>query len=146
MGKIGFILNIEFENNIEQENLLFNNKKLNKNKKNIIVFLEKENLKGNYLISKKSFFKKEESIYVFMNKYSDLEEFLIFDNSTFKLGKISVSQKTIIDFKHLTFWFNSKKYREIFELLSLNDFEVKNNNLDNMIKERTIKLLKYFNF
>lgn len=150
MGKIGFIFDIELDENYNKENIFFNLKPLNEHK-SIIVFLEFSKLQGNYLVGKRQTYNKDESIISFMDKFADFEELLILEDSTFKHAKISLSQKTIIDFKYLTFWFNSKKYRELFELLSINQIDVQADktrenkvNINNFLKTRVLEIITYF--
>jgi len=138
MGKIGFIFEIEKEL-LENYKLTINNKQVKT--PNIVIFKTIKSINGNYITGKKSF-KKDNCAYFEIDKFGDLKKTLILNNSLFKFGKISLAQKTIIDFKYLTFWFNARKYRDLNEILTINQT---NSNLNELIKTRTIELLEIFN-
>ena len=124
MGYLGFLFEIE-QDKLE---ILSLNKTV---KKNIVIFIELEKIKGNFIIGVNKFI-EDENDFLYLDKDYNLQNFLVFERSNFKIGKISTNDKTIVDFEFLTFWFNGENYRIIRETLLIDEkiidleFEIKN--------------------
>ncbi len=135
MGKLGFVFDIIRTN----DNIVFfNNKTLTQNQ--ILIFIEKQSLKGDYIVGLKRKFLSENASIAFLNKNLEFEPYLVFENPKFKYSKISLSEKTHLDFDHLTFWFHVTKYKKLWELLTI---EVKED-FEQELKENLIRILEYF--
>ena len=67
-----------------------------------------------------------------------MNRFLRFDESRFVYGKISLSDKTVLDYEYMTFWFGAKKYREVRQLL---EEEIRDSE---DLKNRVLELYDYF--
>ncbi len=136
MGKLGFV----FEISENLQNTKFAGKKLNKNK--LLVFTENKKIRGDYIAGLNHLFKENETKILYLTNDLLFKEYLVFQRANFKYGKISVSQKTCVDYENLTFWFNSDKYRKIRQLLEIDD---KRYSLDEIIKLRISDLIVLFN-
>jgi len=124
LGYLGFLFDIK-QNNRE---ILSLNKDV---KENIVVFIELEKIKGNYIVGINKFI-EDENDFLYLDKDYNLQNFIVFERSNFKIGKISVNDKTVVDFEFLTFWFSGENYRIIRETLLIDEsisdleFEIKN--------------------
>ena len=86
----------------------------------------------NFIVGLKNSFKQNDCEFVFLNNILGLESFLVFDNSKFKYGKVSLAEKTFVDYENLTFWFEIKKYKSLWDKLIVD--------LDSVISEDKIFL------
>jgi hypothetical protein len=94
MGYLGFKFNLTFLEN--RCDIKLND--VNLDNDFLIIFIEKENLIGNHIIGFEIFFKKDKCNFVFLKQNGGFGKFLFLENSIFKYGKISVSDRRIIDF------------------------------------------------
>lgn len=153
MGYVGFLFNIDLDERREKYIRILNYKskihthsltseRINEIvvKKNIVIFLNLENVNGNFIIGVSSF-KEEDCDFFYLNKDFNLEKFLVFEKSNFKVGKILANDKNVIDFDFLTFWFKGESYRLIRETLLI-DEDI--NNLNEEINVRIKFLMNYF--
>ncbi len=111
-------------------------------KKHIVIFIKSENfvklknsqkidfentnssnfsnkISKNIVVGLKERFKIEECQFFYLTENLKFEKFFVFENSTFKYMKISLNQRTIIDYEFLNAWFQIDKYKKLWELLSL---------------------------
>ncbi len=134
MGKLGFVFDFS-----ENFSCIFFENKLNSTKR-LIVFVEKENILGDYIVGFDSKLNLDNSFFVYLTKELSFEKFLNFERKKFMYSKISLSQKTIVDFENLTFWFSSRNYKILRDILHIDssvDFE-------NKLKIKIIDGLNYF--
>lgn len=105
----------------------------------VVIFTDKNNFEGEIIVGEIERLSKDCKFY-FLDKSLNLEENFIFENTKFKYGKISLAQKTIIDFEFLSFWFSARKYKEIRQIF---DNDLQNINLDFLVL-KVVKLYDYF--
>ncbi len=109
----------------------------------IVILVETNRIKDKriLIVGKENFLKKEDCSFIHFNKNLEFKEFLMIENPNFLYSKICVSDKKIVDFEFLTFWFDAKKFKEIYSQFlvrdedELNDkfFQIKVNNIFNLI-------------
>ena len=133
MGKLGIL----FE--VPQEDKGKNLGKTKLEKDNLVVFVKKSEVYGDYVVGDKTF-KKEDCDFVYLDKGLCFDSFHVFENSRFKAGKISLAERTFVDFENLTFWFGSEKYRKLRQLFELNDNTI---SFEDLIKARMMDILEY---
>lgn len=134
MGKLGFIFNIA-----DKRNMIFlNDKVLEKSK--VVVFIEKENIRRDYIVGLDQFFNEDECEFLYLSKDLSLNSFLVFNKSKFIYGKVSLYEKTEVDFEGVTFWFHITKYKMLWDFLTL-DIE---KNIDEEISKRVVKISEFF--
>lgn len=140
MGYLGFLFNIDLDE--ENENNIKYIKILGKNlvKKNIVIFVNIEKIEGNF-ITGISNFKEKDCDFFYLDKKFKLKPFLVFEKSKFKIGKVLANDQNVVDFEFLTFWFKGDSYRLIREALLINE-DV--NDLEKEICERIKFLMNYF--
>ncbi|MCA9495402.1 MAG: hypothetical protein KC589_00530 [Nanoarchaeota archaeon] len=118
MGKVGFVFEINFEDNFG-----FDEKFLDEiflKKKYVVIFVEKKNVSGNYIIYSKKFSLNEGSFF-YLSKELNLSDFHVLEDSNFLIGRICTNDRTIVDFENLTFWFSPKDFKSLKFLLNIND-------------------------
>jgi hypothetical protein len=89
------------------------------NKERIVIFIQTNKVNGNIIVGLEPSLKLDKSQYFYLSKKLKIEKFLVFEKSLFKYMKISLNEKTIIDFNYLNAWFAVKKYKQLWELLTL---------------------------
>ena len=118
LGKVGFVFEINFEDNFG-----FDEKFLDEiflKKKYVVIFVEKKNVSGNYIIYSKKFSLNEGSFF-YLSKELNLSDFHVLEDSNFLIGRICTNDRTIVDFENLTFWFSPKDFKSLKFLLNIND-------------------------
>lgn len=138
LGKIGFVFVVNLENNFGFENIVLDDKFLEK--KYIVIFVEKKSLKGNFIIYSQKFDINNASFF-YLSKGLDLSDFYVLENSNFLIGRICTNDKTIVDFENLTFWFSPKDFKSLKFLLNINDFKI---SLEDEIKKRVLEVFDLF--
>lgn len=109
----------------------------------IVVFIDfkkpKVNPKDNFIVGINSF-KENESEFFYLEN-NQLKDFLVFEKALFKSAKIRVYDQKMIDYEYLTFWFEGGDYRQIREILYIDETIT---NLELEIKTRIKFLINYF--
>lgn len=135
MGKLGFVF--EIVDDTLTCKFIGNKYLFNK----ILVFVEKENVKGDFIVGCHSLLNIDEMKIVFLSNDLQFEDFLVFDRPKFKYGKVSLAESTFVDFENLTFWFSPQKYKRVRELMFIDDYNI---DLDEEILKRINNLLEFF--
>lgn len=136
MGYLGFKFDVSKINEVE-----FNSKKYLKN--NLIIFVKSNFVKNDkiQIIGEATYLKNKECDFVLLNNNLEFVPFLFIDKPSIIYSKICVNDITIIDFEFSTFWFNAKKFKEIYseflieedDKIDENYFKIKINNIFNLI-------------
>lgn len=111
---------------------------LNYNSEKKIILIEKPKLKNNIIIGTISKINIYNLNFLYLTKKLEVKNFLVFKDSRFMYGKISLSQKTCVNYEDLTIWFSSKKFKELRQL-----FDEKIKSETELIK-RTLDIYNYF--
>lgn len=107
----------------------------------IVVFVSTNKTKSDIVIGMHDFLHNDECKFVFLNSTLGFSDYLIFEGAIFKYAKLCVYEMRVVDFSDLTFWFDVKRYKEIRDILTLNNLE---GDLEDELKRRVLKLLEYF--
>lgn len=121
MGNLGFMFSFE-------------NSNLRK-----VVFIETNKFVGIIILGIENFFNSNDCEFYFLNKNLSLNDYLFLDTH-FKYSKIHTSNKTICDLNDFIFWFDGRKYREIYRLFLIEDIE----GIEENLVARVNDLLGYF--
>lgn len=139
MGRVGFVFDLDFENEFAVKKIFLDDKYIKK--KFLVVFTSKSNVLGDYIIYGEKFDLNDCSFFS-LSKDLKIDGFDIDLKEKFKIAKVCVNEKQVIDFNYNTFWFEAKRYKEIRNLMYINDFRV---SLEDEIKRRIIDLYEFFN-
>ncbi len=85
--------------------------------KNIVIFIKNLKYDKDIIVGFKSRLPQEID-YLYLDKSLKLNTHLVLENHKFRYAKLSLSEKTIFDYQHLTIWLSARKYkaiRQIFE-------------------------------
>ncbi len=101
MGFLGFLFNFE--------------------SRDIVVFVEKDEIKNIAIIGFNSTLPKKIDFYFLKNDLS-FGEFIVTEDTKLIYSKLSLSNQKIIDFEYNTFWLDSNNYKLIYSLFDLIEF------------------------
>lgn len=139
MGKLGFVFEVFSHEVFEKKDVYFEGKKFEK--QFLVIFILSNKIKSDVVIGMYDFLHKESSQFVYLNSDLGFSPYFIFEDAIFKYGKICVYNTKVVDFRDFTFWFDVKRYKEVRDILTLNNI---NGNLEDELRRRVLKVLEYF--
>jgi len=139
MGKLAFVFEVFSHEVFEKKEVYFEEKLFDK--KFIVVFVSTSKTKSDIVIGMHDFLHNEECKFVFLNSTLGFSDYFLFEDAIFKYAKLCVYERKVVDYSDLTFWFDVKRYKQIRDMLTLNNLE---GDLEDELRTRVLKLLEYF--
>lgn len=111
MGKFGFLFEVD-------------------EKKDLIIFIEKENIFNTTIIGFKNFIDYKNTQILFLNKNLELKKHSNIEKEKIRYAKIVTNDKKIVDVIDLLFWFPPKIYQELYLLFTFREYNEKFSNAE----------------